>query len=286
MKSKTLITVLIPIFNNSTSISLLLEELTQKLDFELNDFEFILVDDGSSDNFIENIVEHKTINIKIIQLKRNYGQVPAIYTGFRFISGKACVIISADMQEPIETINLLIKKWNIDKGLVIAKREKREDIGWKIFSSIMFNGILFFIFPKYPFKGFDFGIIDIEIVATIKNVNPYSSFLQIELINKSKSISYINYIRHKSKKLKSSWTFLQKLSYANNALYTINKHIYFKLIIFLTIIAIYAILTFKIILLSILFLLFLFVLMMWNNIKIKQKKEYPKVEKLIKLNDI
>ena len=106
------VTIIIPAFNESENISLLLNRLIKCLkDIKNIDFEILFVDDGSTDQTILKIEEMSKKNsiVKAIQLSRNFGSHVAISAGIENVStADAIVVISADLQEPPEIIKKLI----------------------------------------------------------------------------------------------------------------------------------------------------------------------------------
>ena len=113
MKSKKLISIVIPIYNESLGIPELVKQLTKFIDKSSSyDFEIIFVEHGSVDNSYALLQESagKDNRIKILRLSKNFGCDGGIAAGMRFASGDACVIMMADLQEPVELISDFIKK--------------------------------------------------------------------------------------------------------------------------------------------------------------------------------
>lgn len=289
MESKILISILIPVYNNMESLPILIEKLEKELNHKFYRYELVIINDGSSDSNYLNL-DFKKFLIKLIQLEKNYGQVPAIMIGLKYVNGNSCVIMAADLQEPVHIINELTQKWSKNSGLVIAYRESRNDKNKTVFLSIIFNLLLSIFRKKMPKSGFDFCIVDLVIINKIIQLNPYTCYLQIKLTDFADSIISIPYVRNKSYYKKSSWTFFKKISYANNAFFTIDKYFYVKTIIFISLIIVSFIFSFddkiNIFFIPILIFSILTVLLMWGDIMIKQKKEHPKIGKLVNLNHI
>src|SRR3989344_6960139 len=106
-----LISVVIPILNESENLPILYERITKSLrHFK---FELIFINDGSNDDTIEAIksLASKDSSVKLINLSRNFGHQLAVSCGLDFADGDAVVIMDADLQDPPELIVKMIKKW-------------------------------------------------------------------------------------------------------------------------------------------------------------------------------
>ena len=110
---KKLLTVIVPCYNEESSLPFFYEkidEVSKKMKY-LN-FEFLFVNDGSSDETI-NIIkdyEKKDSRVKYISFSRNFGKEAAIYAGLENSKGDYVTLMDADLQDPPE---LLEKMYNI-----------------------------------------------------------------------------------------------------------------------------------------------------------------------------
>jgi glycosyltransferase involved in cell wall biosynthesis len=133
------ISILIPAYNEEE----VLEHLYQRLgklanDNKSYDFEFVFSDDGSKDKTLEIIKKYadKDKRVKYVSLSRNFGKEVGMIAGLDHVSGDACVIIDADLQDPPELIPKMIKYWEQGYDDVYAKRNTREGETWiKIFTA-------------------------------------------------------------------------------------------------------------------------------------------------------
>ena len=127
MKSRQpLISVIIPCYNEAENISALhaaLIEATKKLP---EDFEFIYVDDGSTDGTVAVIkkLRHTQANVRLIELVRNFGKEIATTAGLHASTGAAAITIDADLQHPPAVIPDLIAAWRAGAEVVIGVRRR------------------------------------------------------------------------------------------------------------------------------------------------------------------
>jgi glycosyltransferase involved in cell wall biosynthesis len=115
------ISIIVPAYNEAVNVPFLVEEF-DKFIKKHEDYEVILVDDGSEDGTSEIAKEHKRPYLKIIKHKRNLGKTDAILSGAKAARGDILVIFDADLQFDPDDIPKLIKL--IDDGADIAT-------GWK-----------------------------------------------------------------------------------------------------------------------------------------------------------
>ena len=123
------ISFVLPIYNEQDNIPKLWEELCDlrsKIEKEFS-LEFIFVNDGSSDNSINELIKINEANkgvVKIIDFARNHGHQIAVTAGQDIAQGDAVIIMDTDLQDPPETCLELIKEWQKGFDIVYAQRSK------------------------------------------------------------------------------------------------------------------------------------------------------------------
>lgn len=127
-RTKALLSVVVPLYNEGESIAPLVEAVRAALGDSLA-WELILVDDGSDDDTgdkAENLAE-RDARVRVIRMGRNYGQAVAIQAGFDHSLGGVVVTMDGDLQNDPEDIPLLLDE--LDKGyeLVAGYRQNRQD---------------------------------------------------------------------------------------------------------------------------------------------------------------
>lgn len=127
------ISILIPSFNEQEVLPALMERL-QKLAHTIKnyEFEFLFVNDGSSDKTLELIQGYarEDHRVSYINLSRNFGKEIAMIAGIDHVEGDATVIIDADLQDPPELIPEMIRIWEEGFDDVYAKRRSRHGETW------------------------------------------------------------------------------------------------------------------------------------------------------------
>jgi glycosyltransferase involved in cell wall biosynthesis len=123
------LSVVIPIHNEEPAILPLYDRLTTVMERLRRSYEIIFVDDASTDrsfDLLANLVETDS-RLKVLRLRRNFGQTPALAAGFDEASGDVIISLDGDLQHDPEDIPLLLEK--IEEGYDIASgwRKQRVD---------------------------------------------------------------------------------------------------------------------------------------------------------------
>lgn len=125
------ISLIIPVYNEEDSIIPLLRELLAVGESLNVPFEIIFVDDGSTDSTVavlRQYVPEFAGFLKVIELRRNYGQTAAMAAGFAQASGDILVTLDGDLQNDPQDIPLLIQRLvESDCDMVVGWRQNRQD---------------------------------------------------------------------------------------------------------------------------------------------------------------
>ena len=127
----SLYSVVVPVYNSEHTLGELYTRLEKVFRETLKeDFELILVDDGSKDRSFEVMKElrEKDSRVKIIQMARNFGQHPALLCGFAHAKGEFIVTMDDDLQHQPEELPKMINVMNErdDVDVIIASYEGRK----------------------------------------------------------------------------------------------------------------------------------------------------------------
>ena len=142
MKNNELISVVIPVFNEESSLKILYEQLLTGLK-QYPEYEIIFVDDGSNDSsfsVIEEITQNNK-NVIGIRLLKNFGKSDALNVGFKYSTGSIVITLDADLQDDPLEIRKLIEKIRDGWDLVSGWKKNRRDPFSKKIPSMIFNYI-------------------------------------------------------------------------------------------------------------------------------------------------
>jgi glycosyltransferase involved in cell wall biosynthesis len=137
------ISIVVPLHNEERSVALLYDELDSALEPLGEEWEAVLVDDGSTDGSFAALtrLHDAKDNVRVVRLRRNFGKATALAAGFANARGETVVTIDADLQDdPAEIPRLLVK---LEEGfdLVSGWKVKRRDPLRRRFLSRVFNWV-------------------------------------------------------------------------------------------------------------------------------------------------
>jgi glycosyltransferase involved in cell wall biosynthesis len=125
LETVSTLSVVVPIHNEEPSILPLYDRLTAVLEGLRKPYEIIFVDDASTDrsfDLLSNLVETDS-RLKVVRLRRNFGQTAALAAGFDEAQGNVIVSLDGDLQHAPEDIPALLDK--IEEGYDIASGWRR-----------------------------------------------------------------------------------------------------------------------------------------------------------------
>jgi glycosyltransferase involved in cell wall biosynthesis len=124
---QTGLSIVIPVFNEEGSLERLHSEIVQSL--ANVDYEILYIDDGSTDNSFAILtgIQRNGQNVRLIRLRRNFGQTAALSAGFRYARGKVIVPMDADGQNDPADIMKLVAQLNEGYDIVSGWRKDRKD---------------------------------------------------------------------------------------------------------------------------------------------------------------
>ncbi|MEE9432509.1 MAG: glycosyltransferase family 2 protein [Melioribacteraceae bacterium] len=123
------LSIVIPFYNEEDSIRPLYDAVTDamsKLDYS---YELILVDDSSKDNTLKNAVDlaKEDERVKVVKLKKNYGQTTGLHAGFQNAIGKYIVTMDGDLQNDPSDIGDMMEKLHEGNDICLGWRVQRQD---------------------------------------------------------------------------------------------------------------------------------------------------------------
>src|SRR5262245_30600905 len=126
------LSVIIPIKDERDNLRPLHEQLGHALCTLGLHYEIIFVDDGSSDGSFEVLqaLARKDARVKVVQLRRNYGQTPALRAGIDHSSGDIIVTLDGDLQNDPADIPVLLEHLEQGYDVVLGWRKDRQDGLW------------------------------------------------------------------------------------------------------------------------------------------------------------
>lgn len=121
--------VVVPLYNEDAVISELYGRLTATLTQAVADYELVFVDDGSTDSTLELLkdIAAKDKRVSVAELRRNFGQTPALAAGFDIARGRVIISMDGDLQHAPEEIPNFLEKIKEGFDVVSGWRKERVD---------------------------------------------------------------------------------------------------------------------------------------------------------------
>jgi glycosyltransferase involved in cell wall biosynthesis len=212
------ISIIIPCYNSAVNIpdtSIELIKLKSEVEVKGLQVEFIMVEDGSTDNTMGELLRFKQkvgSDVKIIQLAGNWGSYNALLAGCHYATGDACVQLHIDLQDPPDHIPEMIDYWLKGNKLVIGQRIKREEDFFYLLTAAFYHWLIKkFALPYIPEGGYDLILFDRDICNHIVRMNETNTNLVYLMSWLRYPYVAIPIIRRKRVKGESGWTFTKRV---------------------------------------------------------------------------
>lgn len=124
------ISLVIPVYNEAESLAALHTAIHEALKDIQKAWEIIFVDDGSTDTSLEvlkTLAERDPAHVRVVVLRRNFGQTAAIAAGIDNCTGEIIVLLDADLQNDPADIPMMLKKLDEGYDVVSGWRFNRQD---------------------------------------------------------------------------------------------------------------------------------------------------------------
>lgn len=211
------LSIIIPCYFNGENIPITKQRLLENEALFEKDvtFEYVMVDDGSKDNTVEELIKFKNEQpgkVKIIKLAGNVGSYNAILAGMNYATGDCCVVIAADLQDPPELMVKMYGHWKNGIKLVVGNRADRDESFFqKAFSNTYHKLIQKFALKNIPDGGFDYVFFDKQLKDEVVKINEKNTNTLYLLAWLNYDMVCIPYTRVKREVGKSRWTLQKKI---------------------------------------------------------------------------
>lgn len=170
-----MISIVIPIYNEEENLIHLAERLTASAPSWKEDYEILLVNDGSKDkslDLMKGIIKANP-HFVLLNLSRNFGHQAAISAGIFHAKGDAIVIMDGDLQDPPEELHRFLDKWRGGYQVVYAIRTKRKENFFKKTAYFLFYRLLDSVSEiDIPLDSGDFCVMDRKVVDALNREMP------------------------------------------------------------------------------------------------------------------
>src|SRR5512134_878084 len=138
------ISVVVPLYNEAPNVEELHRELSASLATLARPYEILLVDDGSTDGTADRLrrIEQQDPRVRVLRLRRNFGQTAAFSAGFDHARGDVIVTSDGDLQNDPRDIPALLARLDEGYDMVCGWRRRRQDAFTRVLPSRIANGII------------------------------------------------------------------------------------------------------------------------------------------------
>lgn len=214
------ISVVSPVYKAENIIDELVAQIVKAIESITNQFEIILVEDGSPDRAWERIVDNckKDSRVKGIKLSRNFGQHYAITAGLENAQGEWVVVMDCDLQDDPSYIPQLLEKAKKGFDIVYTVKSKRKHSFFKSLFASFFTYIFNWLIDNNSWKNStkigSYSIISRKVVDAFKKYGDYRRHYLMVLRWLGFNFSFIE-IEHKIRyEGKSSYSISKLINHA------------------------------------------------------------------------
>jgi glycosyltransferase involved in cell wall biosynthesis len=181
--TKKLISVIIPAYNEEECVDELYLRLSSVFDTEAGyNFEVFIIENGSVDGTWEKLVKisKKDPRFKVIKLSRNFRMDGGLTAGLEYVKGDACVLMTADLQDPPEMISVFLRSWEEGWENVYGIITKREGTGLiRKFNSQLFYWLASKLTDgRLPRNASDFRLVDKKVYEAVRGMTERNRFVR------------------------------------------------------------------------------------------------------------
>lgn len=195
--------IVAPAYNEEGNLSLFHERIQKVMNGLGDDWELVLVNDGSTDRTLDIIQElvAQDPHVKCVNFARNFGHQTAVTAGIDYATGHAIVLIDADLQDPPEVIPKLIEQWNEGYEVVYAVRAERQGESWfkRVTAKAFYRGLYRITDVDIPLDTGDFRLMDEKVANVLRNMREHNRFIRgmTSWVGfKQTGVSYVREARH------------------------------------------------------------------------------------------
>jgi len=177
-----MISIVSPVYNEAENLIELCQRIIKVIESIKEEFEIILVENGSIDSSLEIIkdLRKKDPRIKYVSLSRNFGHQGGLLAGLFYAHGDAVITMDGDLQHPPELIPEMVSLWKQGHDVVYTtKNELNSDKDWRSIPSKLFYRFLSRISEvNLSYGQSDFRLTDQKVVEVIRKLPEKNIFLR------------------------------------------------------------------------------------------------------------
>lgn len=176
-----MISVVIPALNEEQTLEELHRRVVAAAGAWGDEWELILVDDGSTDgtSALIEALHRRDSHVCGLRLSRNFGHQAAVSAGLQHVRGEVAAVLDADLQDPPEELARFFAKWREGFEVIYAVRTQRKEGLLKRASYYLFYGLLSVLATvDIPLDSGDFCVMDRRVVDALNAMPERNRFVR------------------------------------------------------------------------------------------------------------
>ena len=177
-----MISIVIPAYNEERNVAVFHATIREVLDSVDNDWELVVVDDGSSDQTWDVVTSLSAADVRVrgVRLSRNFGHQSALMAGLAAARGRAIIMMDSDLQHPPSLLPQLIRKWRDGFEIVHAVRRDPPNLSWfkRTTSRVYYRLFTFMSGVAIEPGSADFCLLDRKVVDEVLKFEEEGLFLR------------------------------------------------------------------------------------------------------------
>lgn len=178
MSPRKKVCVVVPLFNEEAVVPTLYERLGQSAKRWAHDFEFVFVNDGSTDGTLKSLLAlaDQDARVVVLDLARNFGQHSALTAGIDHANGDAVILMDADMEDNPNHLGTLLDQWDQGYDVVYAIRGQRHAGRLKNLAFKLYHAVSGRTEMHVPMAG-TFSLLDRQVVECLKQMREHNRYI-------------------------------------------------------------------------------------------------------------
>ena len=215
-----MLSLVVPCFNEEDNVEKFYSQTVMAFENNIDEYEFVFVDDGSSDKTLErlhSLFEKDGQRVQVLSFSRNFGKEAAIYAGLKNARGDFVCIIDADLQQRpevvVEMMNI-IKEDNTVDCVTAYQAERKENKLMSAFKSSFYKMINRMSEVDFVNGASDFRLMNRKMLDAVISMGEYHRFSKGIFGFVGFNTKFIPYKVQERENGPSKWNFFKLLKYA------------------------------------------------------------------------
>ena len=215
-----MLSLVVPCFNEEDNVEKLYSQTVTAFENNIDEYEFVFVDDGSSDKTLErlhSLFDRDGQRVQVLSFSRNFGKEAAIYAGLKNARGDFACIIDADLQQRpevvVEMMNV-IKEDNTVDCVTAYQAERKENKLMSAFKSSFYKVINRMSEVDFVNGASDFRLMNRKMIDAVVAMGEYHRFSKGIFGFVGFNTKFIPYEVQVRENGASKWNFFKLFRYA------------------------------------------------------------------------